>query len=527
MEASGAGLETDCPICNTTVTVPRADAAKPERHRASAPFADPTPDELREELIDASLLNGKLVSDVSKARDEIARLQQQVKELGEECEHLNASATHTQAELKTFQSERQQLKGEVASFRQRLATAEEAAAARGAELKDARTSLAAREAELNDARAKLSASVPAADLEAVEHKLAEERSRTAELDAKIAAKKKALDKANRQGDEWQAAIGEWKSKTEAAEAALTEARKLAEEREAKIKSTELALQESQESVASFELKATSLEQVLANVHAQREQLASELAKTHPEIADAHSQISELQNELHAAHSRTAEVETTLNAARENGVRLENERADLKGQLDEARAELQYMAELKAKLVQTAAELYEQGEKLRLAEDSIQTLTTRGEDSRRENDSLRRDLAESFTGREMIEVRGQVEAACAERDRNAERIASLEADLCAFGGTEAALRADLKRALQERDDAVAKADGLAGARLATDNEVLRGIVARLNAEITQRTGEIHRLKRARFGLKLAYVLFGVGFLAVLAFALKVLPHVVRF
>jgi cell division septal protein FtsQ len=60
----------------------------------------------------------------------------------------------------------------------------------------------------------------------------------------------------------------------------------------------------------------------------------------------------------------------------------------------------------------------------------------------------------------------------------------------------------------------------------DNEVLRGIVARQNTELAQRSGEIYRFKRARLGLKIVYGVFAVGVLGVVAFAIKILPQILR-
>ena len=103
---------------------------------------------------------------------------------------------------------------------------------------------------------------------------------------------------------------------------------------------------------------------------------------------------------------------------------------------------------------------------------------------------------------------------------------MEADLHAFSAAEAELRAELDQARHERDDAAERAESLRETRSAKDNQVLRGIIARLNAELALRTTEVLRAKRGRSALKLAYVLFGCGLLGVIAFALKVLPHALR-
>ena len=488
MEAAGAGLTADCPICNTVVTVPRAPGGGRSGVKASVAtdssrpaFADPGPDDLRDELIDASLINGKLVRDLAKAREEIANLQQQLKTVGEECEHLNASTTHTQAELKTFQAERLQSKAELSAFRQKLATAEEA--------------LAERDEQLKKARAKASGSVSANELKAVEARLHEAGSRAAELETKAVAAENEREDAVRRGDEW-------KSKAEAALTGLAEAAGTVSIRESEARAAEAAAQE------------------------QREQLAAELAQKQRKHADASTRLAALDEELHKTRWRLGEVEAELAGAQETALRLTTAQVELQRQLDEATALLGEAGDLKALLARSGEEVCDRTGKLRLAEESAQTLTNRCEQLRRESDALRRDLSDSHSGREVLELRSRLDDAVTERDRTAARLSTVEADLRAFTATETAIRAELEQARSERDDALERAEALRETRAAMDNQVLRGIIARLNSDLAQRAAEVIRLKRARYGLKIAYVLFAVGFLAVVAFALTILPHALK-
>lgn len=447
-------------------------------------YADPAPDDLRDELIDASLINGKLVRDLEKAREENARLQQQLKTVGEECEHLNASTTHTQAELKTFQTERQQFKAELSALRQKFAAAEE--------------TLAAREIELTEARAKADAGTPEAEIEALESKLNEARKLAAEREEKAAATQVDHEAAIRRGDEW-------KAKAEAAEAALKQAQKAS---------------------AKLDSKAKGLDQSLAAEKAQREQLAVELEEKGQELGQTQTRYAAIDDELHKTRWRLGEIEAALAGAQETGLRLATERVDLLRQLDEARAELAEAGDLKALLARTGDEIRDRSEKLRLAEEANESLNIRCVQLQRERDGFHRDLAESHTGREIVELRSRLDDAEAERARTAVRLSAIEADLGTVTATEAAARVELEQVRTERDAAVARAEALRETQAAMDNQVLRGIVARLNTDLGQRSAEIVRLKRGRFGLKTAYVLFAIGFLAVIAFALKVLPHALR-
>ena len=521
VEAAGAGLTADCPICNTSVTVPlpppqrkarRGDGeSSPEGRGRNAlrttpipgslrsPYADPLPEELHEELIDASLINGKLVRDLEKAREEVARLQGQLKSVGEDFEHLNASTTHSQAELKTFQTERQQLKAEISSLRQKITSAEEA--------------LAAREGELKELRATAAAERMRAESQS------RETGRAAEWEAKTGAAKKEAEKATRKGEEW-------KAKAKAAETALSAANKLVAERNRELKAAESAAQQVQKTVADFHSKTGALEQALAAGRAEGEKLAAALTAKAQELAGAEAQARTLDEELHKTRGRLGEAESALTSTREEKLRLVAARGETQRQLEEAKSQLAPLTDLQAQCARAEAQLREHQEKLRLSEESNQTLAARCEQLRRETDSLRRDVTESHSGRELVETRSRLDDAVAERDRVAARLSVVEADMQAFSSAESALRSELERARRERDDAVERVEALRETRAAKDNQVLRGIIARLNADLALRTSEVLRAKRARFGLKIAYVLFGCGLLGVIVVALKVLPHALR-
>lgn len=425
VEAAAAGLTADCPICNTTVTVPTPDG--PSKGRAgvattaepAAPFADPDPDAIREELIDASLLNGKLVGDLGRAREEAARFQQQLKDLAEEHERLNATATHAQRELKTFQTERQQLKGEAAALRQRIGGVEEATAARVAEVQELRGEL--------DARLK-----------------------------EIARTNQALDQAR---------------------ALLT---------------AEIQLRENSQS----------------------------------RVAETEVRLAGTSADLDGALGRLGRAETALGQTRETVTRMEQERTDLQNRLEDAGQRLTAAAELAKKIEDTETQLRDERGKLQAAEETNGTLKNRCEELTREGDTLRSDLKETHSGREVVEIRELLAAASSERDGLAQRMTEVEASLKKTTAEAETLRTERDAAQQARDEAREDAAALRDSPALKDNEVLRGIVARLNAELAQRTGEAARMKRAQYSLKIVYGIFGIGLLAVVAFALTVLPKFMR-
>lgn len=469
VEPAGAGLAMDCPICTTSVIVPEQSQAKSSsrgRRQAKNPlmtptpsrssFADPALEEIREELIDASLINGLLVGDRDVERGKVARLEQQLKAVAEEHEHLNASSTHTLAELKAFQAERQQLKSELSSVRQRLSSLED-----------------------------------------------------------------DLANAVRRSDEW-------KTKAATAEQGLAAAKKTGESRAEEVKAGELALKKSRNTVAELECKTAAAEQALFGETEQRRRIASDLDETRRDLADAQETIALYEGELHTLRTRLEAVETALAESQDLGARLEAQRSDLQLRLEEAEPRLAEVDEIKAQLARTTSDLRDQSEKLRLSEVTVQSLTSCCAQLRHEGDSLRRDLSESHAGREILEIRERLEADVEERNRQASRIGVLEGEVRAVTSLETATRTDLEKAREERDDAIKKAEAFRESRTAKDNDVLRGIIDRLNSELAQRSGEVIRLKRARIGLRVAYTLFGLGGLGLVAFAIKVLlPHALKF
>lgn len=159
VEKSAAGLRADCPMCGSPVTVPHthppADAT-----RSDAPVAEQVaPAQSRREPGRESA--AQVAAELESAREEIARQQALFKKAVDECERLTANATHVQAEIKSFQSDRQQLKADVAQARLAAATAEAHATQLAEALAAAQQELAVlrneAETEITDLNERLSA----------------------------------------------------------------------------------------------------------------------------------------------------------------------------------------------------------------------------------------------------------------------------------------------------------------------------------------------------------------------------------
>ena len=91
-------------------------------------------------------------------------------------------------------------------------------------------------------------------------------------------------------------------------------------------------------------------------------------------------------------------------------------------------------------------------------------------------------------------------------RSAKRAENLRAEL-----------AETRRLYQEADK---RAEANSDAQLRAHNEVLRGLNARDNATLTAYAAELRQLRRARFILRIFYVIFGLALVGLAIFALAI-------
>ena len=189
VEANAAGLEVDCPSCQTTLTIPTDGT----RERGTDPGS------LREQLAAAQ----------------------------SECERLRANATHAQAEIKSFQNERLSLRADIVSLKQRSATLEKQLADLELESEVQRQRLAATATQLEANDAALAgfraaeASVRSARNE-LEHALAAANSEGAAGQAELKKKSKALAAAKAALKEAEANTANWQTRCESSNGELAE-----------------------------------------------------------------------------------------------------------------------------------------------------------------------------------------------------------------------------------------------------------------------------------------------------------------
>jgi chromosome segregation ATPase len=283
-----------------------------------------------------------------------------------------------------------------------------------------------------------------------------------------------------------------------------------------------------------------LREQLAASHSECERLKANTTHAQAELKSFQTDRLTLRNDLQLQRQRLAATETQL-GARERDLsekaaaveQLTGERIALETQLAGVRSELAAMElEFKAKTAALSkarsevrrdhAVLKEVRAELSTATAEAKSLAEERDSLRGETEALRRLLNETETGRELATARDRLAAADSERQHLQQTVAALEADLATSRAAVERLET-LAAAMRRRmDEALAHAEAMSEDRINQDNEILRGIVARQNAELEVRHREIVRLKRARLLLRIAYALFGLGLLALAYMAMQILP-----
>lgn len=129
--------------------------------------------------------------------------------------------------------------------------------------------------------------------------------------------------------------------------------------------------------------------------------------------------------------------------------------------------------------------------------------------------LRRDFAASADAQECNRLRARAEAADEKRRLQTRELEDLRVET-------AALRKELQESHERCMAAEQRADQLSVAKVQSDNEVLRALLARQNTELENCYRELKRFRRSELGLRLVYALFALGLLGIAAFAVQVLP-----
>lgn len=222
-------------------------------------------------------------------------------------------------------------------------------------------------------------------------------------------------------------------------------------------------------------------------------------------------------ELAQARAGHEAAAAELAAAAEWLERLQAGEAEREAALQEERRQ---RLSAEAKVRETSAALSEALEQLAMAGEQIGKLNAFQAAANGEMQRLRRLLREEVPEPERQTLHGQLAAAQAQCARFGDALRhveeELEAERCA-GGRMAAVVRELSRRLNE----VSVFEPWRGDReLGRENEVLRGIAARLKGQIRLQHRELLRLRRARLGLRIVYGIFGLGLVGLGYVALQI-------
>lgn len=246
---------------------------------------------------------------------------------------------------------------------------------------------------------------------------------------------------------------------------------------------ESAVRGERESVVQTQLELRERE--LAAARGENSEIVQSLAAGQAELSSLQAEVSGLRQELGAAQQ-------LLNEAAENENKLVASKHELEARLDQA------------------------GTEGRIARNECHELQEQAR-------ILRQDLSKSDVGAELLDVRGQLKDLMDDRAAIAETLAEKRSELKTLETTAEGLRDELSEACRKREEAERQAAINSESQMNKDNDVLRGIVARQNTTLGVYYTEVRRMRRARYGLRIVYGLFGLALLALVAFAVSIFTH----
>lgn len=279
----------------------------------------------------------------------------------------------------------------------------------------------------------------------------------------------------------------------------------------------------------------------AEVSALREQLVETVrlrCRMERELVSARTEVETLQVQLRRSAEENSRLTAQLNQMEAGRRELEHSLADLTAQYEklknsafakdaalaeraESLRETQWALEKSEKkslgLTQETTRLRAEIKQLRERASLVESLQT-------EVANLRRDFEASTEAQECNRLRARAEAAEERRRVEAREAEYLRAEIEQLLKAGDQLRGELKEAQERCMAAEQRAEELSIAKVQSDNEVLRGVLARQKAELENCYRELKRFRRSELGLKLVYALFALGLLGVAAFAMQVLPGI---
>jgi chromosome segregation ATPase len=271
------------------------------------------------------------------------------------------------------------------------------------------------------------------------------------------------------------------------------------------------------------LEAQFAELVTANEEnvVSRQQIENDLALTRERLAATDTQLAIREREWREAAAENAEIVQALAGTQAELAATQAQAAGWQRDLESSRAEVTQAAEA---LVAADRDLKGAQSRLETADSESRQLSGERDDLRQQVESLRRDLTQTESGSELLDLRSRVQQLDGTQRRTAAQLATQAEELAKLTATGQTLRVELEESRQRQHEAELRAEANSAVQLKKDNDVLRGIVARLNTTLGVYHTEIRRLRRGRFAVRILYALFGLGLLALAFFALHTFaPH----
>lgn len=300
-------------------------------------------------------------------------------------------------------------------------------------------------------------------------------------------------------------------------AQLQQRLKKAREDAARLAAAEAARALGEQRAAAAETHLAEARAVIGQLGAKLEGAEESRAQWEQALAQTTEQVQSYETQMTA---REAEMNAALAAARAEVGTLMDERAALRQEHDDAHAAFRATAaaeEEKLAATQRALESAEAGH--RALTDLHATL-------RVEAATLRSDLCEIHTGRELLALRDRFNTLDTDHQRATASLARSTAEAQTLTAAAEKLRADLAETRERAAAAEHRADAASESALKQDNQVLRGIIERQNTVGEERYLELRKLRRQRLLLRLLYACIALAVLGCVALAIDYLPAVVQ-
>ncbi len=298
-------------------------------------------------------------------------------------------------------------------------------------------------------------------------------------------------------------------------------------------------------LAHARVEAKTLRRDLQEANEERESLRSSSAMLQAEVqrlqaenlvlrdhyVDHQQRLTATEAQMHSHARELHETRTTVTGLKAERERILEESAELERQNTAHRLNAEAAAETLDSHAQRVEELEqfltEQSETLRFTEETRASLETERNALAEDNEILRRDLNESESGRELLELRQRIKIA--ERARqDAERAESrAEAEFKKISEAEQRQRGDMEALLRRVKEAEGKAESVSDPQLHKDNELLRGIVERQKGQIEQHYTELVKLRAGRFAHRTIWVIVCLVVAAIVAVAVQFFPELVKY